>query len=233
MNFEEGNINKKSENDFQYENSLNRNLIDIKITGFFEEDIVLKEAKLYKATLKKNISFEYFGAVITGIINEKKTKKKVQMVDYKSIKNNKINSSQSQTQDVEINGISMKVDYDIKKYIQNNVLFLSKKTFLLNELSVKDNIKSASLNYSGYDLSDACLSSFMIKDIAYKKVEKLSLNEKCLVVLSLVVCCPALIWFINNDLLINLSKEQYSIFENALKIRLKHGGLCLVIKETK
>ena len=54
--------------------------------------------------------------------------------------------------------------------------------------------------------------------------------KKQLAILSYVVCCPALIWVIDNELLENLDEKQQFLFENAVKIRIKQGGVVLIVK---
>lgn len=181
--------------------------LEIKIIGFFDKDLIITEAKKYELKMKKGLNFDDIASIFSAI-------KKL---------------SQNDDKDIILNGFSIKNDKIVAKYLQQNCLILGKNTFLDANLSVYDNIKIVSVMYSGYNLADACLSSFNIKELADKKVSELTNEERKIVILSYTVCCPAIIWLIDNALLENLSKDKFEIVENAILIRLKHGGVVLNI----
>ena len=81
--------------------------------------------------------------------------------------------------------------------------------------------------YKGYNLSPAVIHSFMFNDIEKNNTNTLSQAQIDLIVLSYVVACPALIWFVDKELITILTEEQKLIFENAVKIRIKQGGDCI------
>ena len=195
--------NDKNINSFQLENQL----INIEFNGFFENDLIINEAKSYNVKLTKNISFNDFAKILSCVEN---------------IKGN---------YDIKINGLSIKDDKLAKKYIQNNPLILKEDfIFLHQNLSLKDNVKIASLLHCGYDLSNATISSFSMKDFENVKTFYLTKEQKNMAILSYCVSCPSILWVIDNSLLDNLSKQNREIFDNTLKIRLKHGGAVLFIK---
>ena len=197
------NINEKLCKDAETEQSE----LEIKITGFFEEDLVINTAKKYEAKLKNGLSFNDFAYVFSSL-------RKLKKDDVK---------------DIFVNGFSIKDDVMVAKYLQQNCLILNKNMFLDNNLTVYDNIKIISLMYCGYNLADACLSSFMIKDLANMKAGLLTNEDRNMVILSYTVCCPAIIWIIDSSLIQEISKNKLEIVENAIKIRLKHGGSILEI----
>ena len=179
--------------------------LEIKIIGFFDKDLIITEAKKYELKMKKGLNFDDIASIFSAI-------KKL---------------SQNDDKDIILNGFSIKNDKIVAKYLQQNCLILGKNAFLDANLSVYDNIKIVSIMYAGYNLADACLSSFNIKELADKKVYELTNEEQKIVILSYTVCCPAIIWLIDNALLEKLSKDKFKIVENAISIRLKHGGVVL------
>ena len=83
--------------------------------------------------------------------------------------------------------------------------------------------------YANYDLSQATMSSFSMKDFANTKIKNLPKNKKQLAVLSLSVACPAMLWVVDKSLLSGLTKEEMALWENVVKIRTKHGGAIVLI----
>ncbi len=187
--------------------------LELKITGFLENDLTINEAGKYDLKLKNGVNFS---DLINIIISTKKQKNKKE--EYYNIF---------------LNDFSVKNDYLAKRFLQQNTLILEQNMLLIDNLTVKENLKIVSLMFLGYDLSDACLSSFLIKDIKDKKVCNLTINQKKMLILSYTVCSSLIIWFIDCKLLNGLSKDELSIFENAVKIRVKHGGIVLIVKYTK
>ena len=123
--------------------------------------------------------------------------------------------------DILINGLSIKKFYYAQRYIKENSLFLSYDTiFLPKKLTIKKYLQLISLMYCNFDLSN-----IMIKN--------LTKEQKQMLILSLVVACPNVIWFIDNRLLSGLTKEKMSLFKNAVKIRLKQGGVVIYLDENE
>ena len=183
--------------------------LDLKFIGFSSKILHIHEAGKYEIELNNKISKSLFYQILSGLNN-----KYVKKMD----------------EDILLNGISIKKDKIVSKFIQKNAVFLKKNTFLYEDLTLRKNLKIISLMYKGFDLSNATIHSFMFQDIADKKVQELTQKEKQLAILSYVVCCPALIWVIDNELLENLDEKQQFLFENAVKIRIKQGGIILVLK---
>lgn len=183
--------------------------LTIKIIGFSNNDILVKEAGLYNIKLKPTISFWQLSKFITNL-------KKI---------------SKEEVCDILINDFSIKNNQNAKKYIQQNCLILSNNCFLNQDLSVQDNIKIISIIFTGFDLSNAVISSFNFHKIKNEKVKNLPLSQQNLVILSYCVACPALIWLVDNQLLDNLSQEEKNLFNNAVKIRIKQGGVVAIISK--
>lgn len=179
-------------------------ILKIEIIGFSKENFLIEEAKVYNFDCCNNKEeFIYF---ITGL--HRRCKKK---------------------QDILLSNISIKKNKNIAKYLKQNLLILFHNTFLPQGLSVKQYIQLMSLMYCNFDLSDATINSFFMKEIENVKIHNLSIEQKQLVILSLVVCCPNIIWIIDKELIKNLSQDSKSIFDNAVKIRLKQGGVVIFI----
>ncbi len=179
------------------------NILKIEIIGFSKENFLIEEAKIYNFDCNNKDDFIYF---ITGLYRRCNKK-----------------------QDILLSDISIKKNKNIAKYLKQNLLVLTHNTYLPQELSVKQYIKLMSLMYCNFDLSDATINSFFMKKIENIKIQHLSIEKKQLVILSLVVCCPNIIWIIDNELIKNLSTDSKSIFDNAVKIRLKQGGAVIFI----
>lgn len=183
--------------------------LKIEIKGFFKNDISITDAKVYEVELKDNLNFNYLSNIITSLNKLKKNDDK----------------------DILINDFSMKNTYIARKYLQQNCLILTKNSLFFDEnLSVEDNIKVVSYMFTGFDLSQATASSFNIKDVIKTKVKDLSSENKKLLLLSYCVACPEIIWFVDYKLLEDLSKEGLELFQNAVKIRVKHGGVVFIVK---
>ena len=135
--------NERKENNAQNTINENHNLITIEISGFFEKKLTINEAKVYnERCLKKN----EFLLAMSGI-------------------------NKSFLGDIKVNGLSVKNNKYIAKYLQSSSLILTKDTFLHQHLTLKQNLKILSLIYANYDLSDATISSFSMKEFANTKIK--------------------------------------------------------------
>ena len=181
------------------------NFLELSFQDIFEKSLQIVKAGKYAVKLKKGLSFNEFALYISGLILPQKN------------------------EDILVNKISLKVSKDVRKYLQQNSLILSKNTFLNQEATLYQYLSSVSLMYSGYNLASAGLSSFLLNDIKNKKISYLTKNEKHLAILTNTIVCPSLIWFIENKLVEHLSKEANNIFQNAVNIRIKHGGVCIFL----
>lgn len=195
--------------DFRQENNLS---LELEVNNFFETNLVINEAKKHEVKLKNGLKFCDLACF------------------FSAINRSKIYNRIYEEQDIILNGFSIKKDRAIMRYLQQNSLILDKNMFLDESLTVKENIKIVSLMFAGYDLSEACLSAFSIKTIANRAVGTLQKSLRQMVILSYLVCCPSIIWIIDNELLTGLSKNELEFFENAVKIRVKHGGVVIVVK---
>ncbi|GEM_PF-4721903 len=181
------------------------NLIELSFNDIFENDIQIRQAGKYEVVLKKGVSLNDLFLYSSGLSAKK------------------ING------EILVNGFSVSNDNFARRYLQQNALFLSGDTFLFPQASVYQQLKAISLMYGGYNLADAGISSFSINELRDRKISTLNKEERKIIILSFVVVCPSLIWFIHKDLLNSLPKKFNDVFENALNIRIKHGGACLIV----
>ena len=184
--------------------------LELKFFGFFEKNLTINKANKYEVKLKKGLKFNDLALIMSSSIPLKYYDKKY---------------------DIVLNGFSIKKDSIVKKFLQQNTLFLDNNMLLMNNLSTHENLKIVSLMFSGFNLSDACLSSFLMKDLKDKKIKYLTAEQKDMTILSYTVCCPTIIWCIDGQLLKDLSKEKMNIFQNDVKIRIKHGGIVIVVNQ--
>ena len=189
----------------QPQESNNQPTLDLKIVGFSQKILHIQEAGKYELALNNDTTLQELLLILSGLSR---------------IKSN-------QNQDILLNGISINEDKIVAKFIQKNAVFLAKNTFYSKNTTLQNNIKLISLMYKGYNLSPAVIHSFMFNDIEKTNINTLSQTQLDLMILSYVVACPALIWFIDKELIANLTNEQKLIFENAVKIRIKQGGVCV------
>ena len=175
--------------------------LTIEISGFFDETLTIHEAKVYNTEClhKKDLIL-----AISGI-------------------------NKNFSGDIKVDGISIKNNKYIAKYLQSSSLILTQQTFLHPNLTLRQNLKILSLMYANYDLSQATISSFSMKEFTNTPIKKLSNNKKQLAILSLSVACPAMLWVVDKSLLSGLTKEEIALWENVVKIRTKHGGAIVLI----
>ena len=175
--------------------------LTIEISGFFDKTLTIHEAKVYNTEClnKKDLIL-----AISGI-------------------------NKNFSGDIKVDGISIKNNRYIAKYLQSSSLILTQQTFLHPNLTLWQNLKIISLMYANYDLSQATMSSFSMKDFANTKIKNLSKNKKQLAILSLSVACPAMLWVVDKSLLFGLTKEETALWENVVKIRTKHGGAIVLM----
>ena len=193
-------------NDKQNNDIANADL-EIKISGFFTQELVIIEAKKYYVKLKDGINFNDLVCAFTSTTT----------------------TNNNDDRDIFLNSFSIKNDIAVKKYLQQNCLILDENMFLNDNLTFAENIKIVSFLFSGYNLTEACLSSFGIKELGNKKVKDLTPEQKKIAILSYTICCPSIIWIIDNILIKNLNNKLLDFFENAVKIRVKHGGVVLIV----
>ena len=175
--------------------------LTIEISGFFDKALTIHEAKVYNTEClhKKDLIL-----AISGI-------------------------NKNFSGDIKVDGVSIKNNRYIAKYLQSSSLILTQQTFLHPNLTLRQNLKIISLMYANYDLSQATMSSFSMKEFANTKIKNLPKNKKQLAILSLSVACPAMLWFIDKSLLSCLTKEETALWENVVKIRTKHGGAIVLM----
>ena len=178
-----------------------KDTLTIEISGFCNQILIIHEAKVYNTEClnKKDLILAISG----------------------------INTNFSG--DIKVDGISIKNNKYIAKYLQSSSLILTQQTFLHPNLTLWQNLKIISLMYANYDLSQATMSSFSMKDFANTKIKNLSKNKKQLAILSLSVACPAMLWVVDKSLLSGLTKEETALWENVVKIRTKHGGAIVLM----
>ena len=188
------------------------NVLILKINGFFEKNLTIREAKKYIVKLKKNKNLSDLAKIFFNI----------DCISYL----NKTNNC-----DVIVNSSSIKTDKNARVYIQQNSLLLTDKTFLDTNLTLRENIKIVSLIYAGYDLSNASIASFSLTDIADKKIKTFTQEQRNMAILSYTIACPAIFWIIDGKILKTISEANRYIFNNTVNIRTRHGGAILIIDD--
>ena len=176
--------------------------LNIKITAFGKEKLEIVKAKTYKY-----------------LIEDKKKKEFLDALSSLSV---------SKNVDVEYDNFSYKRNKIYAKDFQNNSLFLSYPPCIDDNLTPKQQLKVFSLMHAGYDLSEAAIMSYGLKDIKNTKIKYLTQNQQKMVYLASTIACPSIIWFIDIRLVENLSNEQKYYVNNAMSIRLKHGGAVVI-----
>ena len=176
--------------------------LNIKITAFGKERLEIVEAKTYKYLIEDNKKKEFLDALSS--------------------------LSTSKNVDVKYDNFSYKSSEVYAKDFQNNSLFLSYPPCIDDNLTPKQQLKVFSLMHAGYDLSEAAIMSFGLKEIENRKIKFLTQNQQKMVYLASTIACPSIIWFIDIRLVENLSNEQKYYVNNAMNIRIKHGGAVVI-----
>lgn len=176
--------------------------LNIKITAFGKEKLEIVNAKTYKYLIED--------------------KKKKEFLDALS------SLSASKNVDVEYDNVSYKKNKIYAQDFQNNSLFLSYPPCIDDNLTPKQQLKVFSLMHTGYDLSEAAIMSYGLKDIKNTKIKYLTQNQQKMVYLASTIACPSIIWFIDIRLVENLSNDQKYYVNNAMSIRIKHGGAVVI-----
>lgn len=130
--------------------------------------------------------------------------------------------------DIYLNNLSFKKEKLVRNYLQKHSLFLD-DFFIQKELSVVENIKLFSSLWNKSKLEDSVLSAFFLENVRNEKAKNLTLQQEMMLNLSKLVACPSYMWFINNKLLKNLDKDNMYIIRNIMNIRIKQGGICLIL----
>ena len=190
------------------QNKFQTSELELKINGFFETDITINTAGKFETKLADKTTFNSLASVISANVNLQNT-----------------------NQDIILNGYSIKNDRTVKKYLQQNCLIIDENVCLLQRLSTKDNLKLVSILFSGFDLSHACLSAFSLKNIENVEIHNLTQNQKQMIILAYTICCPSIIWIIKNTLLKGLDNDELALFNNTMNIRIKHGGVAIIVDE--
>ena len=176
--------------------------LNIKITAFGKEQLEIVEAKTYKYLIEDNKKKTFLNA-LSYLCTDKNIDVKYDDFSYKS---NKMYA----------------------RDFQSNSLFLSYPPCIDERLTPKQQLKVFSLLHAGYDLSEAAIMSFGLKEIENTKIKFLTQNQQKMVYLASTIACPSILWFIDVRLVENLSKEQKYYVNNAMSIRLKHGGAVVI-----
>ena len=176
--------------------------LNIKITAFGKERLEIVEAKTYKYLIEDKKKKEFLDA-LSYLLTSKNVEVKYDNFSYK---NNKIYA----------------------RDFQSNSLFLSYPPCIDDNLTPKQQLKVFSLMHAGYDLSEAAIMSYGLKDIENTKIKYLTQNQQKMVYLASTIACPSILWFIDVRLVENLSNDQKYYINNAMSIRIKHGGAVVI-----
>ncbi|MBR1429376.1 MAG: hypothetical protein IJ590_03935 [Rickettsiales bacterium] len=176
--------------------------LNIKITAFGKGRLEIVEAKTYKYLIEDKKKKEFLDA-LSYLLTSKNVEVKYDNFSYK---NNKIYA----------------------RDFQSNSLFLSYPPCIDDNLTPKQQLKVFSLMHAGYDLSEAAIMSYGLKDIENTKIKYLTQNQQKMVYLASTIACPSILWFIDVRLVENLSNDQKYYINNAMSIRIKHGGAVVI-----
>ncbi len=130
--------------------------------------------------------------------------------------------------DIKLNGISIKKNRKASFYLQKNTLFI-KEINLMQNLTLKENIKMFSKIWSGEDLSNFTIDYFKINKIKDALIRNLEKDDLCLVNLTKLLSCPASIWLINKKLIDILNYENRIKIEAIIDSRIKQNGIIILI----
>lgn len=134
--------------------------------------------------------------------------------------------------DIYLNNISFKNDVLVQQYIQKHSLFLF-DFFVQEELTVAENINLFSSLWRQKELEKITLSAFFLDEIQNQKTKHINQQQKAMLNLTKLTACPAYMWFIDKKLLQHLSEENLYIINNIINIRIKQGGICLILNSIK
>lgn len=176
--------------------------LNIEIVAFDKEPLKIVEAKTYKYLIENSKKKTFLNA-LSYLCTDKNVDVKYDNFSYKD---NKIYS----------------------KDFQSNSLFLSYPPCIDEHLTPKQQLQVFSFLHAGYDLSEAAIMSFGLKEIENTKIKFLTQNQQKMVYLASTIACPSIIWFIDIRLVENLSNDQKYYVNNAMSIRLKHGGAVVI-----
>ena len=176
--------------------------LNIKITAFGKEQLEIVEAKTYKYLIDNDKKKTFLNA-LSYLCTDKNIDVKYDNFSYKS---NKIYA----------------------RDFQSNSLFLSYPPCIDERLTPKQQLRVFSFLHAGYDLSEAAIMSFGLKEIENTKIKFLTQNQQKMVYLASTIACPSILWFIDVRLVENLSNDQKYYVNNAMSIRLKHGGAVVI-----
>ena len=109
----------------------------------------------------------------------------------------------------------------------SDIQYIGHKNFLKEQLTVVENLSFyCDLSDTGM-LIPAALKYFNLEQIADSKLYKLSAGWQQRVMLAKLLCCPSLIWLLDEPSS-NLDKAGKELLFNLISARIKDGGIVLI-----
>lgn len=118
---------------------------------------------------------------------------------------------------------------DIEQFYSDftsDLRYIGHKNFLKDELTVFENLNWYCQIHNTELLIPSAARYFGLEDIMEIKFAKLSAGWQKKVLLSLLICCPATIWLLDEPT-VNLDKQGKELLLNLINIRTRDGGVVL------
>jgi ABC-type transport system involved in cytochrome c biogenesis ATPase subunit len=72
-----------------------------------------------------------------------------------------------------------------------------------------------------------------LDEVQNQKAKYINEQQKAMLNLTKLTACPSYMWFIDKKLLKDLSEENLYIINNIINIRIKQGGICMILNATQ
>ena len=116
---------------------------------------------------------------------------------------------------------------EIKSDFMGDSQFLGHKNFFKNQLTIRQNLEFYAKINDSLEAVDSALRFFELDEIADQKVSKLSAGTKQRALLSILLACPATIWFLDEPSN-NLDKKWQEKLYELIKTRAREDGLIIM-----
>lgn len=133
--------------------------------------------------------------------------------------------------DIFLQNINIRREKIALSYLQKFTLFITDKIPIFLDWTVEENMSFYSDLWCKENLSAAGLLAMNLIDKKDTLGKDLTLEEKQLLNLSRLIVCPTHLWFLEYNLIANLSDENKKIIDNAIDIRIKNQGAVVMLHE--
>lgn len=116
---------------------------------------------------------------------------------------------------------------NIKSDFMGDSHFLGHKNFFKNQLTIRQNIEFYAKISGSFQAVDSALRFFELEEVADEKFAKLSAGLKQRALLSILLACPATIWFLDEPSN-NLDKKWQEKLYELIKTRAREDGLVIL-----